>query len=165
MKKWVGKCDLVGVEVGLVPEEQDDAGVIHGPRERLGIGVGACRAGLDAGVEEVAVAHDLVRAIPQAALERLDGDEAHEPPRLGGGDLGPGRGRARRGRGEGARVEEERSVGRGATEEEAGGGRAPQGHGAVVVEVWRRSRQRGGACFLGSLVFFSFFLYIKASAF
>jgi len=160
MKKWVGKCDLVGVEVGLVPEEQDDAGVIHGPRERLGIGVGACRAGLDAGVEEVAVAHDLVRAVPQAALERLDGDEAHEPPRLGGGDLGPGRGR-----GEGARVEEERSVGRGATEEEAGGGRAPQGHGAVVMEVWRRSRQRGGACFLGSLVFFSFFLYIKASAF
>ena len=93
MKKWVGKCDLVGVEVGLVPEEQDDAGVIHGPRERLGIGVGACRAGLDAGVEEVSVAHDLVRAIPQAALERLDGDEAHEPPRLGGGDLGLGRGR------------------------------------------------------------------------
>ena len=131
---------LVGVEVGLVPEEQDDAGVIHGPRERLGIGVGACRAGLDAGVEEVAVAHDLVRAVPQAALERLDGDEAHEPPRLGGGDLGPGRGR-----GEGARVEE-RSVGRGAAEEEAGGGRAPQGHGAVVMEVWRRSRQRGGAC-------------------
>ena len=137
---------LVGVEVGLVPEEQDDAGVIHGLRERLGIGVGACRAGLDAGVEEVAVAHDLVRAVPQAALERLDGDEAHEPPRLGGGDLGPGRGRARRGRGEGARVEEERSVGRGAAEEEAGGGRAPQGHGAVVMEVWRRSRQRGGAC-------------------
>ena len=128
---------LVGVEVGLVPEEQDDAGVIHGPRERLGIGVGARRAG----VEEVGVAHDLVRAVPQAALERLDGDEAHEPPRLGGGDLGPGRGR-----GEGARVEEERSVGRGATEEEAGGGRAPQGHGAVVMEVWRRSRQRGGAC-------------------
>ena len=89
MKKWVGKCDLVGVEVGLVPEEQDDAGVIHGPRERLGIGVGARRAG----VEEVGVAHDLVRAVPQAALERLEGEEAHEPPRLGGGDLGLGRGR------------------------------------------------------------------------
>jgi hypothetical protein len=130
------------LEVGLVPEEQDDASVIHGPRERLSIGVGACRAGLHAGVEELAVAHDLAPAVPQAALERLDGDEAHEPPRLGGGDL-----RLGRARGEGARVEEE-SVGRGgggrgrgaAAEEEAGGGSAPQGHGAVVVE--EKSRQR-----------------------
>ncbi|KAF8707032.1 hypothetical protein HU200_030480 [Digitaria exilis] len=84
--------------VGLVPEEQHDASVIHGPRERLGLGVRPCRAGLDAGIEEVAVPHHLVLAVPQVALERLDADEAHEPARLGRVTSASAGGRAPRGR-------------------------------------------------------------------
>lgn len=134
LKKW----DLLGVEVGLVAEEQDDAGVVQGPRERLGLGVRARGAGLDAGVEELVVPDHLVPAVAQAPLQRLDADEAHQAPRLGRGDLRLGlrlRREPRRRRGEGPRVEEE-EIGRGrgsgrraAGEQEAGGGRAPHGHG------------------------------------
>jgi len=124
------------VEVGLVAEEQDDAGVVQGPRERLGLGVRARGAGLDAGVEELAVPDHLVPAVPQAPLQRLDADEAHQAPRLGRRDLRLRlRLRRARRRRERARVEEESCSGggrrgrRAAGEEEAGGGRAPHGHG------------------------------------
>lgn len=134
------------MEVGLVAEEQHDAGVVQGPRERLGLGVRARSSGLDAGVEELVVPHHLVPAVPQAPLQRLHADEAHQAPRLGRRDLRLGlrlgRARRRRRRGEGARVEEESGSGGGgrrrqvACEEEAGGGRAPEGHGGREMG-WR----------------------------
>ena len=106
------------MEVGLVAEEQDDAGVVQGPGELLGLGVRARGAGLDAGVEELAAPDHLVPAVPQAPLQRLDADEAHQAPRLGrrhlrrlGLRLRRPRQRRRRRRGEAARVEEESGSG------------------------------------------------------
>jgi hypothetical protein len=125
------------VEVRLVFEEQDDAGVVQGPRERLGLGAGARRAGLHAGVEQVGVPHHVARPGPQPPLERLDAHEAHQAARLRRrdvelGSFGLGRAPRWRGEGEGARVEESgvgRGGGGGRTAEKAGGDRSPHGGG------------------------------------
>ena len=157
------KCHLLGVEVGLVTEQQHAAGLIHGPGERLRVTPRARRAGLDAGVQELPVPDHLLPPVPQPPLERLHAHQPHQPPRLRRRHLrlglrGPRRRRMRR-RGEEAHVAERagRPCGgcrrgrrmRGPAAEEVGGGRAP--HGWLPNEAGRR-RRRGSRLVYYSVV-------------